>query len=152
MPAPGNRWRWFAFLVAVWTAFALLSAAQSIARVPAGQAVPFAELFADRFADWYSCALFTPAYFWLANRYPVTGPRWGQGVLAHLAATQLFVVLKYTLYVSAGVWLGYRTLDGSLSAAIWRVVRGNIVYENMAFWAVAAVVHAYLFHRSAQER
>jgi signal transduction histidine kinase len=106
----------------------------------------------DRFADWYSCALFTPAYFWLARRYPVTGPHWVRGAAVHLAATQLFVVLKYALYVGIGLWVGYRTVHGSVVAEIGQVIFRNIVYENMAFWAVAGVVHAIEFHRAVQER
>jgi two-component sensor histidine kinase len=150
-PRP-NRWHWMAFLVAIWTVFALLSAVQAVTRIPSGETIPWSVLLADRFADWYSCALFTPAYFWLARRYPVTSPRWGRGLLAHLVATQLFVVIKYALYVVAGLWLGYRTIDGSVARAIWRIIGNNIIYENMAFWAVAAVVHAVELHRTAQER
>ena len=151
-PPPSPRWRWYAWLVAIWTMFGLLSVAQSLARFPAGRPVPWAELVSDRLADWYTCALFTPVYFWLARHYPVTGPRWKRGAAAHLAATQLIVALKYTLYVGVGVWLGYRSLDGSFAQEVGRVVWRNIIYENMAFWAVAAVVHAIEFHRAAQER
>jgi signal transduction histidine kinase len=147
-----NRWRLLAALAAVWTLCALLSAAQAVTRAPEGVVIPWGGLLVDRFADWYSCALFTPAYFWLARRYPVTGPHWARGAAVHLAATQLFVVLKYTLYVGIGLWVGYRTVHGSVVSEIGRVIFRNIVYENMAFWAVAGVVHAIEFHRDVQER
>ena len=147
-----NRWRWLGALVAIWTVFALLSTAQAITRKPEGAPIPWAGLLVDRFADWYSCALFTPAYFWLARRYPVTGPRWARGAAVHLAATQLFVVLKYALYVGIGLWVGYRTVNGSVAGEIGRMIFRNIVYENMAFWAVAVFVHAIEFHREVQER
>jgi two-component system, LytTR family, sensor kinase len=151
-PARVAPWRWYAFVVAIWTIFALLSVAQGLARMPAGRDIPWAAVLSDRMADWYTCALFTPAYFWLARHYPVIRPHWKRGVVAHLAATQLFVVVKYALYVSAGDWLGYRPVAGPLAAGTWRVVRNNVITENMAFWAVAAVVHAIVFHRAAQER
>src|SRR4051812_35535560 len=147
-----NRWRLLAVLVAIWTLFALLSAAQAVTRAPDGLVIPWRGLLVDRFADWYSCALFTPAYFWLARHFPVTGPRWARGAAVHLAATQLFVVLKYTVYVGIGLWVGYRTVTGPVAAEIGRVIGRNIVYENMAFWAVAVFVHAIEFHRAVQER
>jgi LytS/YehU family sensor histidine kinase len=132
--------------------FALLSAAQSVVRAGDIHQVAWAPLLADRLADWYTCALFTPAYFWLAHRFPVIGARWLRGLAVHLAATQLFVVIKYALYVSAVFALGIRSPNGPLGAAIVGALQRNIVYENMVFWAVAAVVHAIEFHRRALER
>jgi two-component system LytT family sensor kinase len=145
-----SRGRSVALLLGVWTLFALLSVAQSAAR--ATGPIAWTTLLADRFADWYSCALFTPAYFWLTRRYPIVGPRWRSGVLIHLGATQIVVALKYTLYVAVGVALGHKVLTGPLTAEIARVIVRNLIYENMAFWAVDAAVHALVLYRDVQER
>ena len=143
---------WVAALLGIWTLFALLSMAQGMARGGGRQNISWSILLADRLADWYSCALFTPAYFWLARHYPVTRRDWLRGLLVHLAATQLFVVLKYIMYVAAGLALGMRPPGVSAVTLVLRAIQGNIVYENMVFWALAGVVHAIEFHRHALER
>jgi two-component system, LytTR family, sensor kinase len=147
-----RRVAWIAALLGIWTLFALLSIAQGIARGADRHSIPWSILIADRLADWYSCALFTPAYFWLARHYPVTRRDWLRGLLVHLAATQLFVVIKYTLYVAVGIALGLRPTAVPVVAQVLRAIQGNIVFENMIFWALAGVVHAIEFQRHALER
>jgi two-component system LytT family sensor kinase len=155
-PAEQTRTRsrvyWIALLGGLWTVFALLSAAQTAVRVSGTGPVAWSALLTDRLADWYTCALFTPAYFWLAHRFPVTGPRWRRGTVVHLAATQLFVIAKYTLYVMAGILFGQRSPAGSIAAEILHVIGRNLINENMIFWALAAAVHAVVLHQEAQER
>jgi signal transduction histidine kinase len=143
---------WIAALLGIWTLFALLSMAQGIARGGDRHQIPWSILFADRLADWYTCALFTPAFFWLARHYPVTRRDWLRGLLVHLAATQVFVVLKYIMYVAVGLALGLPPAGVSVVALVLRAIQGNIVYENMIFWALAGVVHAIEFQRHALER
>ena len=152
-PAPprGSRLVDIALLVGLWTLCALLSVAQSAARSTRfGRPIDWATTVGDRFADWYTCALFTPAYFWLARRFPITRRTWVRGTVAHVVATMAFVVIKYALYGAARVAMGVR------DDAVWTVVADalwmNFVSENMAFWAVAGIVHAVEFYRSAQER
>ncbi|AHG93643.1 histidine kinase internal region (plasmid) [Gemmatirosa kalamazoonensis] len=142
-----------AFYVALWTLLALLSALQSAARwTQAGRAVPWAPLLADRFADWYSCALFTPVYFWLAVRAPITRRMWQRTVPVHLAATAVIVVLKYAMYVAAGIAIG--SIDGTRGylATLGQLLARSFVYESMTMWAVDGAVHAIVFYRRAQER
>lgn len=152
-PTRSRRLVWVGFLAALWTLLGLLSAAQAAAwRAREGRPVEWPVLLADRLADWYSCALFTPAYFWLARRFPITRRTWARGVAAHAGATAVFVVLKYVLYVGAGAALGLGVGRGRVVATVLDVLYENFVYENMAFWAVAGVVHAVEFYRHAQER
>lgn len=139
-------------VAALWTACALLSAAQTAAaRARDGAPIAWLPLLADRLADWYSCALFTPAYFWLARRWPITRRTWLRSGAVHAAATVAFVVLKYALYAPVAVAVRPR-LGGSVPAVMANALWDGFVYENMAFWAVIGVVHAIEFHRRAQER
>ncbi|MDB4892990.1 MAG: histidine kinase internal region [Gemmatimonadetes bacterium] len=147
-----RRWTWPVALAAGWTVFALLSALQTVVRIGGSQPIVWSSLLTDRFADWYTCALFTPAYFWLARRWPVTGKRWLQGALVHLAATQLFVVIKYTLYIALGIAFSNAFPDLPFTTIVATAIRRNVVYENMVFWGVAVLVHAILFYRHAVER
>lgn len=132
---------------------ALLSALQTVVRIGGAQPIVWSSLLTDRLADWYTCALFTPAYFWLARRWPVTGRHWVRGAVAHLAATQLFVVIKYTLYIALGLAVTKGVFpDLPFVTIVATAIRRNVVYENMVFWGVAVFVHAILFYRHAVER
>jgi signal transduction histidine kinase len=149
---PHRRWIWPLALAAGWTVFALLSALQTVVRIGGSQPIEWSSLLTDRFADWYTCALFTPAFFWLARRWPVTGRRWLRGAVVHLAATQLFVVIKYTLYIALGLAFSDAFPDQPFVTVVATAIRRNVVYENMVFWGVAVLVHAILFYRDAVER
>jgi signal transduction histidine kinase len=152
---PPTRWRaaHVALVAAIWTLLALLSALQNVAlRVRVGRPIAWTPLVADRFADWYTCAVFTPAYFWLARHAPITRRTWGRGVAVHLAATSVFVVVKYALYVAVGIVIG--SVDGSRGylATVGDMVARTFLFESMTMWAVDGAVHAVVFYRQAQER
>ncbi|MBV9879709.1 MAG: histidine kinase [Gemmatirosa sp.] len=141
-----------AVFAALWTLLALLSVLQTAtALTRAGVPFRWPMLFADRFADWYTCALFTPAYFWLARHAPITRRTWASGVAAHVVATMVFVVLKYPVYVAVRGAIGL-TLRGGYYATLVDVLSREFITECMTLWAVAGVVHAVEFHRRAQER
>ena len=61
----------------VWTLLALLVALQGgLFLGSIGQPFAWTPLILGRLADWYSCAVFTPLYFWLVRRYPVDRQHW----------------------------------------------------------------------------
>lgn len=142
-----------ALVAALWTLLGLLSTLQAaVARVRDGKEVVWAPLLVDRFTDWYSCAIFTPAYIWLARRAPVTRESWLGGVVAHLAATALFVVVKYAIYVGVGIAMAGGGASDTYGAALVTALARSFVYEYMILLGVAAAVHAARFYRRAQER
>ncbi|HKR09468.1 MAG TPA: hypothetical protein VJS39_09785, partial [Gemmatimonadaceae bacterium] len=62
---------------AAWTFLAVFSSAQSaVYFLQRGQPIVWREMLSYRFADWYTCALFTPLFFWLARRYPIDRRTW----------------------------------------------------------------------------
>ncbi|MFP5355037.1 MAG: sensor histidine kinase, partial [Gemmatimonadota bacterium] len=124
----------------------------AVARVRDGKEVVWAPLLVDRFTDWYSCAIFTPAYIWLARRAPITRESWLGGVVAHLAATALFVVVKYAIYVGVGIAMAGGGASDTYGAALVTALARSFVYEYMILLGVAAAVHAARFYRRAQER
>lgn len=142
-----------ALVAALWTLLGLLSTLQAaVARVRDGNEVVWAPLLVDRFTDWYSCAIFTPAYIWLARRAPITRESWLGGVVAHLAATALFVVVKYAIYVGVGIAMAGGGASDTYGAALVTALARSFVYEYMILLGVAAAVHAARFYRRAQER
>lgn len=133
---------------AAWTFLAVFSSAQSaVFFMQRGQPIVWGELLSYRFADWYTCALFTPLFFWLARRYPIDRRTWRTALPLTLLATSVCVVLKYSLLVPLEQLLGLgegMTIAGALSR--------NFASESMAFWAVVGIIHAFEFNRRYRER
>jgi signal transduction histidine kinase len=132
----------------VWTFLAIFSSSQgAVYLAQRGEPIHWDTLLAGRFADWYTCALFTPIFFWLARRYPIDRQSWRVSVPIHLVVTSACVVAKYAVLLPIEHWMGMN-LHSSLSATLAR----NFANETMAFWAVIGVVHALEFNRRYRER
>jgi two-component system, LytTR family, sensor kinase len=135
-------------LFGIWTALALLSVLQTALFVAhRGNPIAWDQLVPSRLLDWYSCALFTPAFFWLARRYPIDRAHWTRALPVHLGASIASVILKYALLVAI-----LRTLLGQSSVSLLGALSSNFFIELMIFWAVIGIVHAILFYRRSQER
>ena len=131
----------------VWTTLGLLASAQAaLFFARAGQHLT-AGAFAARMLDWYTCALFTPVFFWLAARFPFDRRRWRVSLLVQLAASSVAVVAKYALLVVIA-----RQLFGERRATLAGALASNFIIESMIFWAVIAIIHGLLFYRRWQER
>lgn len=134
-----RRWKPWLLGFAVWTALALLSAFQtSMYFVRDGRPVPWTPVFIDRFADWYTCAIFTPLFFAVVRRVPWDRARWWRPVGWQSLMVIACVPVKYLLYVPIIQTLipDYRT------ALFGRMLAGSFITEVMAFGAMLAVVHA----------
>ena len=131
----------------VWTTLGLLACAQgALFLAQAGQHFTWG-MFAARMLDWYTCAIFTPFFFWLAARFPVDRRRWRVNVFVQLAGSTVAVVLKYAFLF----WFWQRTRpDARMTFA--RVLESNFIIESMIIWAVIAIIHGILFYRRWQER
>ncbi|HJQ11469.1 MAG TPA: sensor histidine kinase [Gemmatimonadaceae bacterium] len=134
-------------IFAAWTFLAVFSSAQSaVYFIQRDQPIDWGEMLSYRFADWYTCALFTPLFFWLARRYPIDGRRWRTALPLTLAVTSVCVVLKYALLVPIERSMGLANI--TVASALSR----NFASESMAFWAVVGIIHAFEFNRRYRER
>ncbi|HEY4101121.1 MAG TPA: sensor histidine kinase [Gemmatimonadales bacterium] len=132
----------------IWTALAGLSIVQAALTMPPGApAMPWGRLVVLRLADWYTCALFIPAFVWLSRRVPVTATRWGGAVALLFAASAVFVVLKYLLFMPIAQWI----VPGT-STSFAHLLAGNALIELIIFWAVIAVIQATEFRRRLQQQ
>jgi LytS/YehU family sensor histidine kinase len=149
MSAPAaveRHWRPWLLGAAVWTALGLLSALQtSLYFMREGRPVPWTPVVIDRMTDWYTCAIFTPVFFWLVRAVP-----WERGRRLRAAALQTAVVVacvpvKYFLYavVVQALIPDYRTV------VFGRILVGSFISEVMAFGAMMAIVHAVEFNQRA---
>lgn len=153
LPAPDSRLRplsrraLWALGIGVWTALTLLSASQrALWLAYRGEPVDWAGLLAYRFVDWYSCALFIPAFVWLVRRYPLERRRWAGRAALYVAVTAVAAVAKYAAFLP--LQRGLFRMDGSLRAAL----AADAISEMMIFWAVIGVLHAVEFHHRYRER
>jgi two-component system, LytTR family, sensor kinase len=133
---------------AIWTFLAAFSSSQTaVYLLQRGQPIMWRDMLTARFADWYTCALFTPLFFWLARRHPIDRKSWRVTLPLFLVVTSLCVVVKYAVLIpiehSLGIYQG-----STFSIELAR----NFATESMAFWAVIGVVHAIEFNRRYRER
>lgn len=133
----------------VWTALALLSAIQNVIFLRSiNEAVAWWPLFLTRLADWYTCAIFTPAYFWLVRRYPIDRGHWKVSIPLHLVTTSCFVILKYVMFREILRWLAPAQAGMSLGDVLAR----SFIFESIAFWCLLGVVHAIVFYERFRDR
>ncbi|MDP9201751.1 MAG: sensor histidine kinase [Gemmatimonadota bacterium] len=136
------------FVFGAWTFLAAFSSSQTVVYLmQRGQPVVWRDMLTGRFADWYTCALFTPLFFWLARRYPIDKKSWRMSLPITLAVTSVCVVLKYSLLVPIEHLLGL-----NLKSSIGSELSRNFANESMAFWAVIGIIHAFEFNRRYRER
>jgi two-component system LytT family sensor kinase len=133
----------------VWTMLALLSSVQSVIFLNSiDQEIHLGGILFARLADWYTCAIFTPLYFWLVRRYPIDRGHWPVSIPVHLVTTSLFVVLKYVMYLEIMSWVSSPRGERSLADTL----AGSFIFESIAFWCVLGVVHAIVFYERYRDR
>jgi sensor histidine kinase YesM len=150
LPTPFLRTRtsWWLAGFAVWTALALLSLLQSaLAAASFDQPMNWTRNVTLRFADWYSCALFTPVFFWATRRWPIERGRLATRVPLHLAITLGCVVAKYVIYAPI-----FRYAIGQSTPTFTQILMRSIISETIAFGALAGVVHAMEYYKRYRDR
>ena len=131
-----------------WTFLAVFSVAQNVVYfTQVEKPIPWRGMLTARFADWYTCALFTPLFFWLCRRYPIDRRTWRTALPLTLAVTSVCVVLKYALLAPI-----VRALGLGDDATFGALVSRSFASESMAFWAVIGIIHALEFNRRYRER
>jgi two-component system LytT family sensor kinase len=132
----------------IWTFLAAFSSSQTaIYLLQRGRPIEWGDMLTARFADWYTCALFTPLFFWMARRYPIDRKSWRFTLPLFLVVTSVCVVLKYAVLIPIEHFFGLSE-DATITGALAR----NFATETMAFWAVIGIVHAIEFNRRYRER
>jgi len=133
----------------VWTLLAVLSSVQSVIFLNSiNQTVEWWPILLGRSADWYTCAVFTPLYFWLVRRYPIDRGHWKVSVPVHLVTTSIFVVIKYWMFLHIMRWIE----PGSTNRSLEEVLARSFIFESIAFWSVLGVVHAIVFYEGFRDR
>ena len=140
--------RLWLFGIAIWTVLGLMSAAQGATwRIYAGRPVPWGLLIPNALADWWTCGMFTPAFYWMVRRFPIRGERWWALLPVHLGASLVMVVLKVTAFTPL------QNLLNPDEPRTWSMVLlGGFYADLLAYWASVGVIHAIEYYRESRER
>ena len=140
--------RLWLFGLAIWVTLGLLSAAQGATwRIYAGRPVPWGTLIPNSLADWLTCGMFTPAFYWMVRRFPIRGERWWSVLPIHLGASLVIVVLKVTAYAPL-----QRLINPDEPRTWSMVLLGGFYADMLAYWASVGVIHAIEYYRESRER
>ena len=146
---PPWKWSWvWAGAFAAYTVFIILTALQNaVFASRSGTPIGWYNIIMNRALEEYSCALFVPALFWLVHRFPIDRRHWLShgGVL--LAASVVFVIVKYAVMQPVSALVVHGPTDSVGTAII-----SNIVAVLFDFWGVIGVAHAIEFYRRALDR
>jgi two-component system LytT family sensor kinase len=145
---PSRTRRLWLFGLAIWITLGLLSAAQGATwRIYAGRPVPWGTLIPNSLADWLTCGMFTPAFYWMVRRFPIRGDRWWSVLPIHLGASLVIVVLKVTIYTPI-----YGLLNPAEPRTWSMILLGGFYADMLAYWASIGVIHAIEYYRESRER
>lgn len=133
---------------AIWTILALVSALQSAMYFARdSREIPWTPILIDRLSDWYTCAIFTPLFFWLVRAIPVERFGWPRAIAAQSVVVAACVPVKYFLYSI----LLQQLLPAYRNSAFGFLMIGSLA-ETMAFGAMLSIVHAIDINRRAVQR
>ena len=126
-----------------WTVLGLLSAAQNAAwRALTGRPVDWLAILPNSLADWLTCGMFTPVFYWMVKRFPIRGERWWSRLPIHLAASIVFVFLKVSIYTPI-----LRALNPGTDRTFTSVLFGGFYADMLAYWAAIGVIHAIEYYQ-----
>jgi len=129
--------------ILTWTVLGLMSAAQNAAwRAYTDRPIDWVRIVPTSLADWLTCGMFTPAFFWMVRRFPIRGERWWSSLPIHLAASLVFVFLKVTAYTPL-----FNALNPGLHRTYRDVLFGGFYGDLLAYWGAVTPRRAGTFGR-----
>jgi two-component system, LytTR family, sensor kinase len=132
-------------IFAVWTVIATLAGLGRIVyRVRHGNSPNWPEFFAATYADWYSCAIFTPLIFWMSRRFPINKARLVPHLVLHLVATVAFIAMKLAIYLPIAERMGWTEPGVTFGDQMLR----SAFALTLAYWIVLAAEHGLKYYRN----
>jgi hypothetical protein len=151
LPPPLLSWRLKSVLIitAIWTALALFSVAGAVVTFQQiGRPIEWRWLLLSRLVDWYTCAIFTPLFIWMARRWPIERAHWTRTIPIWLAVTSVCVIPKYALDRVAL----HALFPSEDIPSLGNLVTRGFAIEIMVFWAMIGVIHAVVYYHRYRER
>jgi len=98
--------------------------------------------------DWYTCAVFTPLFVWMARHWPIDSATWQRRVPAWLLVTAAIIPLKYALQQLYMIVV----LPSWEMAPLGSRIITRFIPESIAFWAMIAVILSVEYYERWSER
>lgn len=134
--------RLWLFGALIWVMLGLLSAAQNAAwRAFAGRPVNWLSILPNSLADWLTCGMFTPAFYWMVKQFPIRGERWWARLPIHLLASIVFVFLKVAAFTPL-----YNVINPAETRTYASILLGGFYADMLAYWAAIGVIHAIEYY------
>lgn len=140
------RARWLR-IAGLWTLLGLVSGVQVYFahRRPGADPLTWLTALRDGLEFWYLWALAAPAATWLGRRFQVDRASFSRHFFIHLGASLDVALLHVIAFVLVQQPASFATtlVDEFTLLFHWNV---------LIYWAIVAVVHAYHYHRVAEQR
>lgn len=134
--------------ILTWTVLGLFSAAQNATwRAFMGRPIDWGSILPNSLGDWLTCGMFTPAFYWMARRFPIRGERWWARLPVHLAGSIAFTLLKVSVWTPL-----YNLLNPGDARTYSQMLFGGFYADMLAYWAAVGVIHAIEYYRESRER
>jgi hypothetical protein len=142
------RARWMR-IIGLWTLLGLASGVQVYFahRRPGTLPVSWPHALGAGLAFWYLWGLAAPAVAWLGRRFQVDRASFSRHFFIHLGASLDIAVLHVIALV-----LMERPPGGGFAPALVDDFTLLFHWDVLIYWAIVAVVHAYDYHRVAEQR
>jgi hypothetical protein len=140
---PANQLLILVAIAGTATLLALLTTAQAGAALAYdGESVPWNGLLRARLVDWYAYAIFVPALWRLARRFPIDAARWQRSLPLYLLLGLPIALAKEAIYVAVGEY--FRPGVFSLP----NILAEDLSSEVVTAWLLIGVVHALAFRQA----
>jgi signal transduction histidine kinase len=134
--------------ILTWTVLGLFSAAQNATwRAFMGRPLDWGSILPNSLGDWLTCGMFTPAFYWMARRFPIRGERWWARLPVHLAGSIAFTLLKVSVWTPL-----YNLLNPGQGRTYSQMLFSGFYADMLAYWAAVGVIHAIEYYRESRER
>jgi LytTr DNA-binding domain len=134
-------------ILGLWTVLSVGSSLQVYFAHHRAGAIPLTwlESLRDGFAFWYLWAIAAPAVVWLGRRFQVDRANFSRHFFIHLGASLdiAFVQIIALVLLQRPASFATTLVDDFTLLFHWNVV---------IYWATLAIVHAYDYHRMAEQR
>ncbi len=98
--------------------------------------------------SWLLLAALSPIVVATSTRWPVRGEAWSRAIGLHLLVSIPFAALHLLLTAAWGM-VRPESLELGLSFGFQWLVSRYLVYDVLAYGALAGIVHAFLYHRES---
>jgi hypothetical protein len=127
-----------------WTALALFFAAStSLTYRSTGRPANWTLTIERSLSEWWIWALLTPPIFWLARRFPLSGPHrirhaWLHGVFGGIVAVLKMLADRAVFAALTGFWL--------------YLLASTLALQFVIYWGIVAAAHGVEYYRRSRER